>query len=171
MKVTCPEISPLPTPLTCPFLIMFITSYPCSVRPAVSTEKKPIPGLTSRLMNRWSCSIRLFRYLTCLSSTDAGRIPAALRSAIALGYAAFLSTLMTRGADARGVEISQSHELFQWRGRVWLDSDHPRSRGGGDGSATAVGSSTCAAAGCARGTEPAVECSAFRKKPLAASAS
>jgi len=28
MNATCPVISPLPTPLTCPFLIMFMTSYP-----------------------------------------------------------------------------------------------------------------------------------------------
>src|SRR5712692_11713077 len=96
-------MSPLPTPCTCPLRIMFITSYPCSVRPAVSKEKKPIPGLTSRLMKRWSCSTRLFKYLTCLSSTDAGRIPAALSSAMAFGYAAFLSTLITRGADGGGL--------------------------------------------------------------------
>jgi hypothetical protein len=43
-------MSPLPTPPICPLRIMFITSYPCSVRPAVSKEKKPIPGLTSRLI-------------------------------------------------------------------------------------------------------------------------
>lgn len=73
------------TPLTCPLRIMFVTSYPCSVHPAVSTEKKPSPGLTSRLMKRWSCSIRLLRYLTCLSSTDSGSIPVALSSAMAFG--------------------------------------------------------------------------------------
>src|SRR5438128_10512761 len=43
-------MSPLPTPLTCPLRIMCMTSYPWSVRPAVSMEKKPIPGLTNRLM-------------------------------------------------------------------------------------------------------------------------
>ena len=47
--------------------------------------KEAIPGLTSRLMNRWSCSTRLFKYLTCLSSTDSGSLPAALSSAMALG--------------------------------------------------------------------------------------
>jgi hypothetical protein len=31
------------------FLTMFMTSYPCSVRHAVSNEKKPSPGLTRRL--------------------------------------------------------------------------------------------------------------------------
>src|SRR5271157_1117544 len=60
MKATCPVMSPLPTPLTCPLRIMCMTSYPCSVRPAVAREKKPIPGLTKRLRKRWSCSIRLF---------------------------------------------------------------------------------------------------------------
>ena len=85
MKGTCPVMSPLPTPLTCPLRIMFMTSYPCSVRPAVSTKKKPIPGLTNRLIKRWSCSTRLLRYLTCLSSTDSGSVPVALRSAMALG--------------------------------------------------------------------------------------
>lgn len=48
-------------------------------------EKKPVPGLTSRLRKRWPCSIRLFKYLTCRSSTDAGRTPPALISAMALG--------------------------------------------------------------------------------------
>lgn len=41
---------PLFTRCTCPFLIMFITSYPCNVLHAVAKEKKPIPALTSRLM-------------------------------------------------------------------------------------------------------------------------
>ena len=50
----------------CPLPIMFITSSPCNVRPAVSMEKKPIPALTRRLMNRWSCSTRLFKSLTRL---------------------------------------------------------------------------------------------------------
>jgi len=40
------------TPCTCPFLTMFMTSYPCSVFHAVSGEKKPNPGLTRRLMKR-----------------------------------------------------------------------------------------------------------------------
>ncbi len=58
---------------------------PARVRHAHSNEKKLIPGLTSRLIKRWSCSIRLLRYFTCLSSTLSGRTPAALRSAMALG--------------------------------------------------------------------------------------
>ena len=37
------------TPHICPFLIMFMTSYPSKVRQALSKEKKPIPGLTNRL--------------------------------------------------------------------------------------------------------------------------
>src|SRR5260370_5749083 len=50
MNAACLRLSPLLTPCICPFLIMFMTSYPCNVRQAVSKEKKPIPGLTSRLM-------------------------------------------------------------------------------------------------------------------------
>src|SRR6185437_12910906 len=50
MNLACCRLSPLPTPFTCPFRIMCITSYPCNVRHAVSKEKKPIPGLMSRLM-------------------------------------------------------------------------------------------------------------------------
>src|SRR5258708_16685427 len=38
------------TPCIFPFLIMFIISYPCNVRQAVSNEKKPIPGFVNRLM-------------------------------------------------------------------------------------------------------------------------
>jgi len=44
------------TPKTCPFLIMFIISYPRIVRRAVLKEANPIPGLTNRLIPRWSCS-------------------------------------------------------------------------------------------------------------------
>src|SRR5438445_4788286 len=44
-----------------PFLTMFITTYPCKVRHELSIEKKPSPGLTRRLMNRWSCSTIVVR--------------------------------------------------------------------------------------------------------------
>lgn len=37
--------------------------------------EKPIPGFVRRLMNRWSCSMRLLRYFTCLSSTLLRRTP------------------------------------------------------------------------------------------------
>jgi hypothetical protein len=40
-------------------------------------------------MNRWSCSMRLLRYFTCHNATCSGRTPAAFRSAMALGYAAW----------------------------------------------------------------------------------
>src|SRR5258708_12002779 len=64
MNVAWLDISPLCTPCTCPFLILCIASYPCTVFHAVSKEKKPMAGLTRRLRKRWSCSIRLFKYLT-----------------------------------------------------------------------------------------------------------
>ncbi|GEM_PF-2219606 len=51
----------------------------------------------SRLMNRWSCSMRLLSYFTCLSSHAAGTAPAASNAVSALGYAAFLSMMITRG--------------------------------------------------------------------------
>jgi hypothetical protein len=43
-------MSPLCIPCTCPFLTLFITSKPWSVRHAVSKEKKLLSSLTSRLM-------------------------------------------------------------------------------------------------------------------------
>jgi hypothetical protein len=95
INVACLKLSPLLTPCICPFLIRGTPSYPCNVRRAVLKEKKPIPGLTSRLMNRWSCSTRLFRYLLCRSSQETARTPAVCNSLRALGYAAFLSTVMT----------------------------------------------------------------------------
>ena len=47
------------------------------------TKRSPFQGCLSRLMKRWSCSIMLPRYLTCLNSICSGSIRAALRSAIA----------------------------------------------------------------------------------------
>jgi tetratricopeptide (TPR) repeat protein len=82
---TWPKTSPFAAPAICPFLMMFIISYPCKVRQAVSKEKKPNPGFTRRLMKRWSCSIRLLRYLTCRSSHLSGTIPSALSSLRAFG--------------------------------------------------------------------------------------
>ncbi len=52
MKAAWLGLSPFFTPCTCPFLIMFIISYPCNVLHAVLIEKKPIPGLTNRLIKR-----------------------------------------------------------------------------------------------------------------------
>src|SRR5713226_4777636 len=48
MNAICPMLSPFSTPRICPFLTMFMTSYPCNVFHAVSTEKKPSPGLGSQ---------------------------------------------------------------------------------------------------------------------------
>jgi len=49
-NLTCPRMSPLPTPSICPFLMMFIVSYPLIVRRAVLKLKKPSPGLTRRFV-------------------------------------------------------------------------------------------------------------------------
>ncbi len=43
MNATGPVMSPFSTPRICPFLTMFMTSYPCKVRHALSIEKKPSP--------------------------------------------------------------------------------------------------------------------------------
>ena len=91
------RLSPVPTPWTCPFRSLCLTSSPWSVRHAVSNAKKPSPGLTSRLMNRWSGSTTVLSYLTGRSSPETGTAPAALRSPRAVGEAAFLSTVITRG--------------------------------------------------------------------------
>ncbi len=64
---------------------------------AVLNEPKPIPGLISRLINRWSCSTILLRYLTLRSSVVSVRVRSALSLSIAGGRAAFLSTFITRG--------------------------------------------------------------------------
>src|SRR5689334_21374594 len=91
-------MSPFSTPSICPLRIMFMASYPCSVRDAVSNEKKPKPGLAKRLMRTvilFDQIIQVFHAV--VSSTRSERTPAALRSAIALGYAAFFSTFITRG--------------------------------------------------------------------------
>jgi len=39
-NLTCPQISPLPTPSICPSLMMFIVSYPLTVRRAVLKLKQ-----------------------------------------------------------------------------------------------------------------------------------
>lgn len=57
--------SPLSASLICPLRIMFMASYPLSVRLAVLNEPNPSPGLTRRFMNLWSCSTVLFKYLLC----------------------------------------------------------------------------------------------------------
>src|SRR5262245_43526775 len=71
-NLTCSWMAPLPTPSICPFLIMFIASYTLIVRRAVLKPENPSPGLTRRLMNRWSCSMMLLRYLHCRSCEVTG---------------------------------------------------------------------------------------------------
>jgi len=48
MNATCFMLSPFFTPWICPDLRIFMASYPCTVRHAVSHEKKPIPSLINR---------------------------------------------------------------------------------------------------------------------------
>lgn len=80
MKRTRSLTAPLGTPETCPFLIMFIISYPLMVRRAVLKDPNPIPGLTNRFIPRWSCSTMLLRYLLFRNLTISGSFLAALSS-------------------------------------------------------------------------------------------
>jgi len=81
----CAWMSLFSTPLICPFRIMFMASYPLKVRLAVLNEPNPIPGLTNRLMNRWSCSTMLLRYLTGRSSVVSVRVWSLVSESIAGG--------------------------------------------------------------------------------------
>ncbi len=72
------------------FTCMLLFPLAFSARPAVVLEallstspssERNLTNAETAHMKRWSCSIRLLRYLTCLSSTCSGRIPAALSSA------------------------------------------------------------------------------------------
>jgi len=62
MKLIRSATAPFLTPLICPFLTIFIISYPLIVRRAVLKDLNPIPGLTNRFIERWSCSTMLLRY-------------------------------------------------------------------------------------------------------------
>ena len=85
MNATCPMTSPCSTSRICPLRIMCMSSYPCNVFHAVSAEKKPRPGLTLRLMKRWSYSTMLLRYFTCRSSQALGMAPSSFSSLNAFG--------------------------------------------------------------------------------------
>lgn len=64
---------------------MFIASYPLNVRRTVLNEPNPVPGLTSCLVNRWSGSTMLLRYLALRSKDVCGRVLSAFNSLIAGG--------------------------------------------------------------------------------------
>lgn len=85
MKRTRSLTAPLGTPKTCPFLIMFIISYPLIVRRAVLKEPKLIHDLTNRFSQGWSCSTILLRYFFCRSFTSLGNFFSAMSSLIAFG--------------------------------------------------------------------------------------
>jgi hypothetical protein len=131
-------VSALSPPCTWPFLSMVMISYPCKVLCAVSKEKKPIPGLVSRLMNRWSCSIRVLRYLLCRGSQATASIPTAFNSLKALRYAAFFSTVITRGVTVweapsaftkRCLAACASRVALRWNSHVfpWESTARERS--------------------------------------------
>jgi hypothetical protein len=75
---------PFFTSRTCPFRSMFMASYPCNVRHAVSKEKKPIPGLTSRLMRAMVLFDKIIEVLALPELTRSGKIPCCLHFAFRL---------------------------------------------------------------------------------------
>ncbi len=97
IKESCPITSPFSTLWICPFLSIFIASNPLSVRRAVLNDLNPMPAFVSRFMARWSCSITLFKYFFCRSSVVSGSVSSTFNVSTAFGYAAFLSTVITRG--------------------------------------------------------------------------
>ncbi len=85
MNFTRSLTAPFSTFSICPFFIICKISYPLIVRRAVLNDLNPLPGLTNHLINLWSCSIRLFKYLFCRSSTACDSCFFCLSSSIALG--------------------------------------------------------------------------------------
>ncbi len=80
---------------------------PARVHPTVSMEKKPIPGLTSCLMKRRSCSIRFFKELTRLARASGSF---ALCNGLGIGHV-LLNSDHSR-SRLRGVGVSLSGGLF-----------------------------------------------------------
>ena len=76
-----------------PFLTIFIASYPRNVLRAVLNDLNPMPAFVSRFMARWSCSNTSFAVIQSFHSVS-HRLA---NSKVAFGYAAFLSTVITRG--------------------------------------------------------------------------
>ena len=57
----------------------------------------PMSAFTNRLIGRWSCSMMLFKYFFCRNSVVYSSVSSPFNVSIAFEYAAFLSTVMTRG--------------------------------------------------------------------------
>ena len=121
---------------------MCMTSYPCRVRHALSKEKKPVPGLTNRLM----------RAVVLL---DQGM------------QVVDLPQLDCFGKHANGFQVGHGLGIR----RVFIHIDHARSgpRGGGVGSSRGLSHQLLDRR--APGTELPVEASALRAKRLATSVS
>ena len=63
ISCVCPTTSPFAIHRACPLRSACMISMPRKVRHAVVNRLKPSIGRVRRLMNRWSCSMMLFRYL------------------------------------------------------------------------------------------------------------
>lgn len=68
-----------------PFLTIAIASKPASVLLTVRRLPTPNPGRTRRLIQWWSCSIMLFRYLRCRNRAKCHSRPVHFRSRTARG--------------------------------------------------------------------------------------
>ena len=98
MKMTCPEMSPLPTPLICPLRRMCITSYLGTRSPCRFHRKEAYSWLDQPFDEPMVLLDQVSQVFDQVSiSTNSGSAPLALSSAMALGEAAFLSTVITRG--------------------------------------------------------------------------
>ena len=91
---------------------MFIISIPLIELFAVSKDLKPSVLRTFLLINLWSCSTILFKYLICLSVTFLLSILSSVNSDKALGYAGFLSTVITLGVVVFTDLIAFFKEIF-----------------------------------------------------------
>ena len=88
--------SPMIVLFTWPFRIICIYSIPQRDLEAVRQDWKPSAAFVIFLINRWSCSMILFRDLTCRRTVFAGNKLSICKFSIAHDKAGFLSTLMTR---------------------------------------------------------------------------
>lgn len=83
-------------PVHRPFLLLCLTSSPCSVRQPAANVAKPPPGLTHPLSKRWLYSLSFFSYLIWPSAQETGTPPRLCCSCHPLGEAAFFSGQLSR---------------------------------------------------------------------------
>jgi len=84
-----------PSAFICPFLIICIVSMPDRMMRAQRKFLNPSIGRVRRLIARWSCSMRLFRYLFWRTLIGVSR--SALRASSAARLAPLLSIVTVSG--------------------------------------------------------------------------